>query len=100
MKDTALHPVAADYRVEVARVVADLPPSEAEEILDDVELNLSEVVAELDGAVTSDLLRARLGTPQEYAAELRAAAGYPPLRAGGSLGGARFGAAELVLAGL
>jgi hypothetical protein len=100
MKDTALHPVAADYRDEVARVLADLPPGEAEEILDDVELNLSEVVAEFDDAVTSELLRVRLGTPAEYAAELRAAAGYPPLRVDGALGRARFGAAELVLAGL
>jgi hypothetical protein len=100
MKDTALHPVAADYRVEVARVLADLPPGEAEEILDDVELNLTEVIAEFDDAVTSDLLRARLGTPAEYAAELRAAAGYPPQRVGGSLGGARFKVAELVLTGL
>lgn len=100
MKDTALHPVAEDYRLEVARVLADLPPGEAEEILDDVEVNLSEVLAELDDAVTSESLRARLGTPNEYAAELRAAAGYPPLRPGGSGGAARFGMPEIVLGGL
>ncbi|GCD94007.1 HAAS signaling domain-containing protein [Embleya hyalina] len=101
MKDTALHPVAADYRVEVARILADLPAVEAEEILDDVEVNLSEVVAELDGAVTSDALRARLGTPHEYAAELRAAAGYPPLTPAGDGGRLRgVGKVELLMLGL
>ncbi|MFI1578104.1 HAAS signaling domain-containing protein [Embleya sp. NPDC020630] len=101
MKDTALHPVAADYRVEVARILADLPAVEAEEILDDVEVNLSEVVAELDGAVTSDALRARLGTPHEYAAELRAAAGYPPLTPPGGGGRLRgVGKVELLMLGL
>ncbi|MFE5327906.1 hypothetical protein ACFRCG_16145 [Embleya sp. NPDC056575] len=101
MKDTALHPVAADYRVEVARILADLPAVEAEEILDDVEVNLSEVVAELDGAVTSDALRARLGTPHEYAAELRAAAGYPPLTPAGGDGRLRgVGKVELLMLGL
>ncbi|MFE2870932.1 hypothetical protein [Embleya sp. NPDC059259] len=100
MKDTALHPVAEDYRVEVARILADLPAAEAEEILDDVEVNLSEVVAELDGAVTSESLRTRLGTPHEYAAELRAAAGYPPLTPPGSKRSARFGKVELLCLGL
>ncbi|MET7298640.1 hypothetical protein [Embleya sp. NPDC005575] len=100
MKDTALHPVAEDYRVEVARILADLPASEAEEILDDVGVNLSEVVAELDGAVTSESLRARLGTPHEYAAELRAAAGYPPLTPTESGRLSQFGKVELLCLGL
>ncbi|MGW1997272.1 HAAS signaling domain-containing protein [Embleya sp. NPDC001921] len=100
MKDTALHPVAADYRAEVARILADLPVTEAEEILDDVEVNLSEVLAELDDTVTAESLRARLGTPHEYAAELRAAAGYPPLRPAGEGGLRRVGRAELLLGGL
>lgn len=100
MKDTALHPVAADYRLEVARILADLPVAEAEEILDDVEVNLSEVLAELDEVVTSESLRARLGTPHEYAAELRAAAGYPPLTPTGSGHLSRLGKVELLCLGL
>ncbi|MFJ8746430.1 hypothetical protein ACIRL2_44670 [Embleya sp. NPDC127516] len=100
MKDTALHPVAADYRLEVARILADLPVAEAEEILDDVEVNLSEVLAELDEVVTSESLRARLGTPHEYAAELRAAAGYPPLTPTGTRPLSRIGKVELLCLGL
>ncbi|MGC0423043.1 hypothetical protein [Embleya sp. AB8] len=103
MKDTALHPVAADYRVEVARILGDLPVVEAEEILDDVEVNLTEVVGELGelgAAVTSESLRARLGTPHEYAAELRAAAGYPTPAPAGSGRLTRFGKVELLLVGL
>ena len=96
MKDAATHPIAADYRDEVGRVLADLPTGEAEEILDDVEVNLAEVVAELGEAVTAERLRARLGSPAEYAAELRAAAGYPPAETRA----ARNRTARLVLVGL
>jgi len=96
MKDAATHPIAADYRDEVARALADLPTGEAEEILDDVEVNLAEVVAEFGEAVTAERLRTRLGSPAEYAAELRAAAGYPPAETRA----ARNRTARLVLVGL
>lgn len=96
MKDTATHPIAADYRDAVARALADLPAGEAEEILDDVEVNLAEVVAELGEAVGTERLRTRLGSPAEYAAELRAAAGYPPA----ATRAARDRKARLVLFGL
>jgi len=51
---------------------ADLPTAERTELLDDVAGHLAEVAAE-DGRPLAD----RLGPPEQYAAELRAAAGLP-----------------------
>ena len=63
---------AADYLERVRTELADLPAGELEEVLDDVAGHLEEVASEI-----GDDLESRLGTPREYAAELRAAAGYP-----------------------
>ncbi|WP_052590186.1 HAAS signaling domain-containing protein [Luteipulveratus mongoliensis] len=69
--------VAVSYQERVRAALADLPPAELEEVLEDVAGHLDEVTRELgDGSTAA--LEARLGSPEEYAAELRAAADYPP----------------------
>lgn len=76
--------IDVEVRSYLAAVVAqldDLPPDEREELTDDLEQHLFEVAAEGEGS-----LQDRLGPPEEYAAELRASAGFPP--PGGS--GSRF----------
>ncbi len=60
------------YVAQVRAELADLPAEEVEEITMGMEADLAELAAE-SGAD----LRIRLGTPQTYAAELRAAAGLP-----------------------
>ena len=61
---------AAAYVEAVRTALADLPASAREEMLDDLDEHLAEVAAE-----GGDLV-GRLGSPQVYAAELRAAAGF------------------------
>lgn len=67
-----LTPQAQWYLDEVRRALADLPETERDELLADVETHVVEVSLE-DG----DELVARLGPPDGFAAELRAAAGLP-----------------------
>jgi uncharacterized membrane protein len=70
----------AAVRVYLARVrsaLADLPPVEVEEIIEDVRPHMTEVALELDGTGVGPLIE-QLGTPEAYAAELRAAGEYPP----------------------
>jgi hypothetical protein len=69
-------PAVAEYLARTKTALAGLPASEVEEIIDDIGPHLSEIAGELD-EVTVDALSERLGTPEQYAAELRAAAGYP-----------------------
>jgi hypothetical protein len=69
-------PEVADYLAAVREALADLSPSERDELLEDLSAHLAEVAAE-DPAP----LRDRLGPPAGYAAELRAAAD-PAVRAG------------------
>ena len=59
----------AYYVDQVTAALADLPPSTREELLEDLPEHLAEVAAEADGSLTE-----RLGSPEAYAAELRAAA--------------------------
>jgi HAAS domain-containing protein len=73
-----LDSAAQQYLDGVRAALADLPPGEVDEILDDVRAHLVELSAELGPDPDRDALAARLGTPAAYAAELRAAAGYPP----------------------
>lgn len=68
-----------DVRAYVARVrlaLSDLPCEDADELTQGMEADLLELAAEAGG------LRARLGTPETYADDLRAAADLPPRRAG------------------
>ncbi|WKU04217.1 hypothetical protein [Micromonospora sp. HUAS LYJ1] len=59
-----------DYVERVRAALADLPPQVREELTEDLPEHLAEVAAETDGSLVD-----RLGTPEAYAAELRAAAG-------------------------
>jgi hypothetical protein len=60
----------ADYVERVRRALADLSPTDRDELLEDLPEHLAEVAAEDAGALAD-----RLGTPEAYAAELCAAAG-------------------------
>ncbi|MEU2614766.1 hypothetical protein ABZ570_24750 [Micromonospora sp. NPDC007271] len=60
----------ADYVDRVRSALADLPPDVRDELTEDLPEHLAEVAAETDGTLVD-----RLGTPEAYAAELRAAAG-------------------------
>jgi uncharacterized membrane protein len=60
----------ARYAAAVRSALADLPASEREDLLEDLEDHLAEVATESDIPLTQ-----RLGSPDEYAAELRAAYG-------------------------
>ncbi|OXM63868.1 DUF1700 domain-containing protein [Amycolatopsis vastitatis] len=66
------------YLARVRTALADLPASEIEEILEDVRPHLVELEAELGEGARVEALIERLGTPESYAAELRASGGYPP----------------------
>jgi uncharacterized membrane protein len=73
------------YLARVRTALADLPAGEIEEILDDVRPHLAELEAELGESARVQALIDRLGTPESYAAELRASGGYPPVpEAGGT----------------
>nr|MDT0657918.1 hypothetical protein [Micromonospora sp. DSM 115978] len=63
------------YVERVRRELADLPPALRDELLEDLPEHLTEVAAEFDGPLTD-----RIGTPEAYAADLRAAAGATPGR--------------------
>ncbi|WP_214407567.1 HAAS signaling domain-containing protein [Pseudonocardia lacus] len=69
---------AREFLDGVRAALSDLPPGEVDEILDDVRAHLTELTGELGASPDREALAARSGTPQAYAAELRAAAGYPP----------------------
>jgi hypothetical protein len=71
------------YVAAVRAALGDLPPSVVEELVEDLPEHLAEVMA--DGTGT---LRDRLGSPEAYASDLRATAGYvggfpdPPAKSG------------------
>ncbi|MBM7772812.1 hypothetical protein JOD54_003016 [Actinokineospora baliensis] len=88
---TKADPGLAEYLGRVRAALADLPADELAEVMEDVEPHVTEVFAEtgdLEGVV------GRLGTPEAYAAELRAAGGYPPP---GPTGGKALWSARYVL---
>ncbi|MEV5961549.1 hypothetical protein AB0L70_07270 [Kribbella sp. NPDC051952] len=80
--NSTLTGAVAIYLAQVRAELSDLPPGELEDVLDDVSGHLTEVAAEFEpgpeGGPTLAALQERLGTPQQYADELRTAAGYPP----------------------
>jgi hypothetical protein len=75
-------PELESYLAAVREALADLPPAERDDLLAEVEVSLAEAASEGEGPIA-----ARLGPPQDFAAELRAAAGLhagaprPPSRA-------------------
>ena len=93
---TAVPAAAQEYLTGVRAALADLPPTDLDEIVDDTRLHLEELAAELGTAPDRAALDARLGSPSAYAAELRAAAGYPPAPATAP----RAGTGRLALAAL
>lgn len=66
------------YLSRVRTALADLPANEIEELLEDVRPQLAEMEAEAGASARVEDLVTRLGTPESYAAELRASGGYPP----------------------
>jgi hypothetical protein len=58
------------YLEQLRRELSDLPDAEVDEIIQDLEPQLAEMAGELDTSLSD-----RLGTPAEYARELRTAAG-------------------------
>ncbi|MET8040002.1 hypothetical protein ABZU25_03935 [Micromonospora sp. NPDC005215] len=62
-----------DYVARVRAALADLPSTQRDELIEDLADHLSEVAAEAEGTLVE-----RLGEPETYAAELRAAAGATP----------------------
>jgi uncharacterized membrane protein len=81
---TSADAVVAEYLAVVRAELADLPATEVEEILEDIGAHLAEVAAELGEDVSVEALTERLGSPEQYASELRTAAGYPAARPVGS----------------
>ncbi|MDE9364835.1 hypothetical protein PZ938_04395 [Luteipulveratus sp. YIM 133132] len=65
---------ATAYRERVGAALADLPAEERDDLLEDVAEHLAELSVEL-GDPSAAVLEQRLGTPEQYAAELRTAAG-------------------------
>src|ERR1700687_6391313 len=60
----------ATYAASVRAALSDLPPEQSEILLEDLEDHLREVATETGGPLTE-----RLGPPEQYARELRAAYG-------------------------
>jgi hypothetical protein len=75
------HTEVGDYVSRLRHELADLPPDEVDEIIEDLEPQLAELVEELGAEPTAVTLEDRLGTPGEYARELRTAAGFGPATA-------------------
>ncbi|GIH63136.1 DUF1700 domain-containing protein [Microbispora siamensis] len=71
-----------DYAAAVREALADLPARDRDALLEDLDEHLAEVAAEPGMS-----LEERLGSPEAYAAELRAAYGGRPSGGGSSLGG-------------
>lgn len=63
------------YLAGMRAALDDLPPNEVAEIMEDVSAHVVELSTELRDGET---LEQRLGPPEQYAQELRQAAGYPP----------------------
>lgn len=76
--NSTLTGAVANYLAQVRAELSDLPPGELEDVLIDVTGHLTEVGAEFGAEPTAAALQERLGTPRQYADELRTAAGYPP----------------------
>jgi hypothetical protein len=73
MTTIALTPEGEAFLARVRDELADLPPDERDELLEDIESHLAEVAGEGEVA-----LAARLGSAEEFAQELRNSAGLPP----------------------
>ncbi|MET0190370.1 MAG: hypothetical protein ABW212_15310, partial [Pseudonocardia sediminis] len=91
----------AEYLDGLRAALSDLPADELGEITEDARGHLADLAAELGEGYDRAAVHARLGSPPEYAAELRAAAGFPARPApshGLSRWSARFAVLALLLA--
>ncbi|MEU8181901.1 hypothetical protein AB0B85_04615 [Micromonospora sp. NPDC049044] len=77
---TVVQQEITDYVARVRAALADLPATQRDELTEDLADHLSEVAAEAEGTLVE-----RLGEPETYAAELRAAAGAAPGSGGRNL---------------
>lgn len=69
------------YELRVRDALSDLPADEVEELIQDLRGHLAEINAEFPEGVDEHALIERLGLPEVYAGELRAAAGFEvPIR--------------------
>jgi len=75
---TARSREAQGYLDGVAAALADLPEDDRADLLDELATHLDEIAAE-----GTSPLESRLGSPADYAAELRASAGLPTVRSRG-----------------
>lgn len=75
MTTTTIDAEVREYLDAVREHLADLPDDELDDLTIDLESHLAEVHAEADGSLVD-----RLGTPERYAAELRASAGFDRAR--------------------
>ncbi|WP_309135287.1 hypothetical protein [Cellulomonas sp.] len=69
----------ADYAARVRAALADLEPDQVDDLTDGLEANLADALAD-DGRAHHGGLVEEFGTPEAYAAELRAAGGIAPAR--------------------
>ncbi|WP_007025810.1 DUF1700 domain-containing protein [Saccharomonospora iraqiensis] len=71
-------PAVRAYLARVRTALSDLPPDEVDEIVEDVRPHLAEIADGLGADATLAAMTAELGSPEDYAAEVRAAGDYPP----------------------
>ncbi|PXY26098.1 hypothetical protein BAY59_21420 [Prauserella coralliicola] len=95
-------PAVRAYLARVRTALADLPAAEVDEIVEDVRPHLLEIAEGLGERATVEAMTEQLGSPESYAAEVRAAGDYPPPPAEGAEGagkpkGSRRTAARLSL---
>ncbi|MBK1786828.1 HAAS signaling domain-containing protein [Prauserella cavernicola] len=75
---TQTPPAVRAYLSRVRTALADLPTAEVDEIVEDVRPHLLEIAEGLGEAATVESMTEQLGTPESYAAEVRATGDYPP----------------------
>ncbi len=79
MNTSVTHPEVAAFVAAVRRALDDLTPDEIDDLTGGLEADLDDALT--DGGATSGI--ERFGSPADYAAELRSAAGLPPRAATG-----------------
>ncbi|WP_024876217.1 DUF1700 domain-containing protein [Saccharomonospora piscinae] len=75
---THSQPAVRAYLARVRTALSDLPEAEIDEIVDDVRPHLAEIAEGLGERASVAAMTEELGTPESYAAEVRAAGEYPP----------------------
>ena len=72
----------AGYAAAVRRSLADLGPDQVDDLTDDLEADLADALADERHNAHGRGVLEQFGPPEEYAAELRAAAGLLPVATG------------------